>query len=139
LFGVDLQATKNGAILVIVNLVVTKLFFDHHMILINKLLVIEKNWLPFKWQPNPVLVSIGKTIENFQSPTIWQLKPFLVVRNYNCFATSDQIFSRHWPPSVTFVESFPKTYCIFSKFNHQQLKFFNLQSCGNQKKVLVTI
>jgi hypothetical protein len=49
LFGVNLQATKNGVSLVVVNLVVIKMFFDRHRILIDKLLTIEKNWLPFKW------------------------------------------------------------------------------------------
>jgi hypothetical protein len=54
LFGANLLATRNGAILVIVNHVVTKMFFDHGRILINKLLTIEIFWLPFKWQPKPI-------------------------------------------------------------------------------------
>jgi hypothetical protein len=42
LFGANLQATKNGVILVILNPMVIKMFFNCHRILIYKLLTIEK-------------------------------------------------------------------------------------------------
>jgi hypothetical protein len=51
LFGANLQATKNGVILVILNPMVIKMFSNRHRILIDKLLTIEKNCFPFKWWP----------------------------------------------------------------------------------------
>jgi hypothetical protein len=51
--GVGSWAIENGAVLVIENTMVIKMYFGHHKILIAILLAIEK----------------------FQSPYIWQLKP----------------------------------------------------------------
>ncbi len=52
--GVGSWAIENGAILVVKNLMATKMSFGHHKILVAILLMIEKFELPYIWRLKPI-------------------------------------------------------------------------------------
>jgi hypothetical protein len=56
--------------------VVIKKSFNHHTILITKLLVTKNFWSHYVWWSKPISIAICKLTECFQFPIVWHSKPF---------------------------------------------------------------